>query len=132
MMSRSILLVYSSTTTVLPPVGQRLLALDLNGNGYDVSDPITQFGLPGDVPVVGDWDGSGKTKIGVFRNGVWYLDMNGNGQWDGFAVDRAGQFGLPGDIPVVGDWDGSGKIKVGVYRSGAWYLDMNGNLQWDG
>ena len=28
-----------------------------------------------DVPVVGDWDGDGKDDLGVFRNGIWYLDL---------------------------------------------------------
>jgi hypothetical protein len=99
------------------------------------TDHCGGFGIPGDLPVVGDWDGSGKTKIGVFRNGRWFLD-NGNGKFDGCgsfpALDRCGgSFGLAGDLPVVGDWDGSGKSKVGVFRNGGWFLD-NGNLQWDG
>src|SRR5262249_35041459 len=46
------------------------------------------FGLNGDIAVVGDWDGTGVKRIGVFRcpaSGVcqWYIDMNNNGQWDG-------------------------------------------------
>jgi hypothetical protein len=27
-----------------------------------------------DIPVTGDWNGNGVTKIGIFRNGLWYLD----------------------------------------------------------
>jgi hypothetical protein len=48
----------------------------------------TQFGVPTDVPVVGDWTGSGTAKLGVFRNSDWFLDLNGNGVWDGCGVDR--------------------------------------------
>ena len=35
-------------------------------------------GTPDDVPVTGDWDGSGKSKIGVYRpsTGEWLLDYN--------------------------------------------------------
>jgi len=42
-------------------------------------------GDPSDMPVVGDWNGSGTAKIGVFRKatGTWFLDYNGNGAWDG-------------------------------------------------
>jgi len=42
----------------------------------------------------------------VFRNGTWYLDYNGNGEWDGCAVDRCyvGSFGVKGDLPVAGQW----------------------------
>jgi uncharacterized repeat protein (TIGR01451 family) len=73
-----------------------------------------------------------RTAVGVYRAGGWYLDMNGNTQWDGLGIDRIGYFGFPGDTIVVGDWDGSGVTKVGVFRNGTWYLDMNGNGQWDG
>jgi hypothetical protein len=110
--------------------------LDLNGNsqwdGCGI-ERCSSFGVPGtDVPVVGDWTGTGTTKIGIFRNGQWFLDLNGNGQWDGCGVERCGSFGVPGDIPVVGDWTGTGTTKVGVFRNGQWFLDLNGNALWDG
>jgi hypothetical protein len=81
--------------------------LDVNSNGtWDGCGPdlCLAFGLPGDIPVVGDWNGSGMAKIGVFRNGEWYLDLNSNGAWDGCTVDRCMGFGLPGDRPIVLTW----------------------------
>ena len=92
------------------------------------------FGQPGDSPVAGDWSNDGKAKVGVFKNGTWYLDYNGNGRWDGNGIDRyyAGSFGQAGDLPVAGDWSRDGKAKIGVFRAGAWYLDYNGNGFWDG
>jgi len=115
--------------------------LDMNGNGvWDGSSTdkvILNFGqgLPNAIPVTGDWDNSGVTKIGVFSNGTWYLDMNGNGVWDGPNVDKLipnfGQ-GLPNAIPVTGDWNGTGVTKIGVFSNGTWYLDVNGNGVWDG
>ncbi len=97
------------------------------------------FGAAGDIPVVGDWNGDGRTKIGIFRNGNWYLDYPGTGVWVGCGTtattDRCyeGTFGAAGDIPVVGDWTGDGITKIGVYRDSAkaWYLDMNGDGIWD-
>lgn len=71
-----------------------------------------------------------RASVGVFRNGFWYLDSNGNGLWDS-GVDSAFHFGLATDRPVVGDWDGSGTKKIGVFRDGAWYLDANGNGTWE-
>ena len=102
------------------------------------SDITTQFGLAGDYPVAGDWDGSGIIRLGVFRCPApgagacsWYLDQNNNGVWDGtFGGDITFQFGLPGDIPVVGDWNGTGVSKVGVMRCPTgpgvctWILDV--------
>ena len=88
------------------------------------------FGLPGDVPIVGDWDGSGVMRIGVFRNGVWMLDLNGNGVWDGpTGGDRQVSFGIAGDVPLLGDWNGSGTLKAGIFRHGYWILDLSGVLQ---
>ena len=72
------------------------------------------------------------TKIGVFRNGYWYGDWNGNSTWD--VVDAAhtnGPFGQVGDIAVAGDWNGNGTTKIGVFRSGYWYIDWNNNGIWD-
>ncbi|MDQ2840817.1 MAG: hypothetical protein M3Y72_07215 [Acidobacteriota bacterium] len=90
----------------------------------------SQFGQALDVPVIGDWDGTGKLRIGVFRKGQWWLDMNGNGKWDP-GIDRLTVFGQEGDVPITGDWDGTGRLRMGVFRKGQWWLDMNGNGKWD-
>ena len=84
---------------------------------------VYHFGQAGDVPVTGNWDGSGKTRIGIYRpsTGEWLLDYNGSGALD--AGDRTSHFGgQAGDVPVTGDWDGSGKTKIGIYRpsTGEW------------
>ncbi len=113
--------------------------LDADGSGTldnCVSDIcIDAFGgNRGDLPVVGDWDGEGKDKIGIYRNGHWILDKNGNGILEGCTVDLCieGLGGYRGDIPVVGDWNNDGKDEVGIYRLGQWLLDFNGNGVWDG
>jgi len=117
--------------------------LDTNGNGaWDgtPTDSIASFGggIAGVLPVAGDWSGSGTTKVGVFvpANGLWYLDTNGNGAWDGTPTDAIVSFGggVDGAMPVTGDWSGSGTTKVGLFvpAAGLWYLDVNGNGAWDG
>ena len=85
--------------------------LDLNDNGMWDGSPVDRifgpFGQFGDRPVVGNWDGTGVIRIGVFRpsTGQWFLDMNGNGQLDDCSVDTClGPFGQTGDRPVVGNW----------------------------
>jgi hypothetical protein len=107
--------------------------MDLDGNDTwndSPADAFYHFGQVGDKAVVGDWDGSGVSKIGVFRNGKWLLDIDGNGIWDP-GVDVKFTFGKTGDKPVVGDWDGSGISKIGVFRNGKWLLDLNGNGTWE-
>lgn len=95
----------------------------------DVIDHVFRFGMEGDVPVTGDWTGSGVATIGVFHDGMWYLDIDGDGKWS--DADVAVKFGEAGDIPVVGDWTGDGIKKLGVYRKGTWILDVNNNRQID-
>ena len=50
---------------------------------------------PGDMPVVGDFNGDGVDEIGVYRDGTWYIDTNGNGMIDdqrpGVPAWRAGR-----------------------------------------
>jgi len=120
---------------------KRLWKLDLNGNGiFDgclVDGCLGPFGLSGDLPVVGDWTGTGIPRIGVFSpsTGLWKLDLNNNGKLDTCTVDGClGPFGLSGDLPVVGDWTGTGTAKVGVFdpSTGLWDLDLNGNGIFDG
>jgi hypothetical protein len=110
-----------------------LFLLDSNGNGvFDAGDATFNLGVgvqPGDIPVVGDWNGDGRTKVGLFRQGyLWILDTNGNGRFEQ-GVDQTFAFGgVPGDVPVVGDWNGSGTSKIGLFRLGFyWILDANGN-----
>ena len=110
-------------------------ALDMNGNlAWDASDTWGSFGLGGDRPITGDWNGSGRTKIGIYRPSaeVWALDIDGNLNWS--AADTWGSFGFFGDFPVVGDWTGAGTSRVGIYRpsTALWALDADGSLNWSG
>jgi len=73
-----------------------------------------------------------RDKLGVYSNGTWYLDANGNGVYDGSTIDRAYTFGVPGNVSVTGDWNGDNKTEIGVTNSVDWSLDTNGNGIWDG
>jgi protocatechuate 3,4-dioxygenase beta subunit len=81
------------------------------------------YGLPGWIPVAGDWSGNGTTGIGVFdpATATWYLR---NSDSAGAPDVTPFQYGLPGWTPVVGDWNGGGKTTVGVVdpTTGTWYL----------
>jgi serine-aspartate repeat-containing protein C/D/E len=95
----------------------------------DLIDHVFQYGENGDIAVTGDWNGDGIYTIGIFRKGVWFLDMDGDGRWS--EGDVAAEFGQEGDLPVVGDWNGDGISKLGVYRNGTFYLDTNNDRQID-
>ena len=96
----------------------------------DLIDHVFAYGVAGDVPVTGDWNGDGIHTIGVFRNGLWNLDVDGNGKWDD-ACDVKVQLGQRGDRPVVGDFNGDGVDELGIYRNGVWLIDTNHNHQFD-
>ncbi|NTV13110.1 MAG: multicopper oxidase domain-containing protein [Desulfobulbaceae bacterium] len=109
---------------------------DMNGNGtYNAGvDTAIIFGQTTDIPLVGDWDGDGKSEFGLYRSGTWYLDMNGNGVWNGAVIDKQiSGFGTATDLPVVGDWNGDGISDIGFFRPGIrnFFLDTNGNGVWN-
>ncbi|QDU64884.1 hypothetical protein Pan216_57770 [Planctomycetes bacterium Pan216] len=88
------------------------------------------YGVERDIPLAGDWNGDGRHEIGVFRQGLFSLDTDGDGAYDA-ECDRVVAFGIPSDKPVTGDWDGDGIDDVGVYREGSFVLDLNGNGRFD-
>jgi murein DD-endopeptidase MepM/ murein hydrolase activator NlpD len=104
---------------------------DLSAAGKTVN-----FGLPGDIPVTGDWNGDGYDTLGVVRYNTvtgaldWYLSdtkltqvVNG-----GYAGPFTTQpWGCSGDTPVVGRWNGIGGDKKGVFRRVA---DANAGAAW--
>jgi hypothetical protein len=98
------------TTGVFRPSNGLLYLKNLNITGF--ADVAINYGLAGDYPVVGDWDGNGTATIGIYRNGSFYLR---NSNTIGFA-DFVFAFGIPGDQPLAGDWDGNGTDTIGVYR----------------
>ncbi len=87
--------------------------------------PVFDYGSPGDIFVVGDWNGDGYHSQGVARPGggtiTWFLRnsrTSGNPDFTPFAYGSIGE----GDIPVVGDWDGNGTWTIGVFRNYTWLL----------
>ena len=81
--------------------------------------PTTTFsyGLSTDQPLMGDWNGDGKTTRAVFRDGQWRMRLTSTS-----TTSRVFTFGQPGDVAVAGDWNGDGRDDVGVVRNGRWLL----------
>jgi hypothetical protein len=114
----------ADTTGVFRPSNGLLYLKNKNDTGF--ADLALNYGLPGDYPVVGDWDGDGTATIGVYRKGYFYLR---NANTLGFA-DVVFPFGQPGDQPIAGDWNGDGVDTIGVYRTATGqFLLRNSNTE---
>ena len=96
----------------------------------DVIDHVFGFGTRGDQPIAGDFNGGGVSTLGIFHDGLWVLDTNGDGQIDR-SKDRMIQFGQTGDKPLVGDFNGDGTDQIAVVRGNQVLVDSNGNGQLD-
>ncbi len=84
------------------------------------------WGVSGDKPIPGDFDGDGTTDCAVRRDGspyaTWYIFYSASGP-------SSFQFGENNDIPAQADYDGDGKTDAAVYRPpsggatyGIWYV----------
>jgi hypothetical protein len=109
----------------LPPVVYTDIAVFRPSNGtwyvlntVDGSLTAQMWGMAGDKPVPGDYDGDGKVDFAVFRpsDSHWYILRSSDGGMD------APVWGLSTDEPVQGDYDGDGKTDIAVRRGNTWYI----------
>jgi Tol biopolymer transport system component len=78
---------------------------------------VFDFGIAGDQPVAGDWDGDGADTTGVYRPGDPGAFLLSN-SFTNNDVDFNFNFGSPGDVPVAGDWLALGRDGVGLLVPG--------------
>ena len=80
--------------------GKTNYTLFSNGNWYSDGLATVAWGITGDIPIPGDYDGNGEIDYTIFRPGAipkWYIKGQSTVDW-----------GLSGDIPVPADYDGDG------------------------
>jgi glucose/arabinose dehydrogenase len=96
--------------------------LGSGGAGLGAAESSFEFGNPGDIPVMGDWNADGVDTPGLRRPSdgfVYVRDSNSTG-----VADISYFFGDPGDLPVAGDWDNDLDDTFGLFRpsTGAFHL----------
>ncbi len=108
--------------------------IDDAGDGNS-AERVLQFGLLGDLPLIGDFDANGRDDLAVARwvaaRGTYevYLDLKG----DGWLAERVLHYGLDSDTILVGDSNGDGRDELIAVRQNSrtggldWYFDLLGN-----
>lgn len=108
------------TTTLLPVAAKDTVGLVDQDTGLwylrDGNGAVTSFyyGVPGDYPIVGDWDCNGTQTPGLYRRSDGFVYLR-NSNTQGFASIRF-FFGDRGDVPLAGDFNGDGCDTVSLYR----------------
>ena len=99
--------------------GQAFLLQSIPNNGAAVVADLTfWFGIVGDVPIAGDWDGDGDDTLSIYRpsEGRVYIINTHPSQGGSPLANLSYYFGDPGDKPFAGDFDGDGVDTVGLHR----------------
>jgi hypothetical protein len=94
--------------------------LGQNGGGLGAAEYSYLFGVPGDKPFIGDFNGDGIDTPGLHRESagfVYFRDSNTQG-----IADFSFFYGNPGDKLVAGDWNGDRIDTVGIYRPSTGFL----------
>ena len=118
-------LLFQSKLTLSPLKIYKILentAIDMGAPGFDNDSGFGLIWADGALEALrnqlaGDFDGDGRSDIGVYRDGAWFIFRSSDG---GATVTSWG--GLAQDIPVPGDYDGDGKTDIAVYRGGGWFI----------
>jgi hypothetical protein len=95
----------------------------LDYNSDSLSEKMFKFGTLGDIPLVGDWQGTGRDSVAIFRpsTGYWYFDHDLDG-----VSDKNFRFGGVTDRTITGNWTGK-NTGIAIFRpsTGYWYFDYN-------
>ncbi|MFN0140054.1 MAG: FG-GAP repeat domain-containing protein [Pyrinomonadaceae bacterium] len=99
--------------------------------GVPGSQQVAQgWGMNGDIPAQGDFDGDGKTDFSIYRpsTGTWWILKSSD------STHYAVQFGISTDNLAQADFDGDRRTDVAVWRNsdGVWYiiLSSTGGVQY--
>ncbi|NNC93492.1 MAG: hypothetical protein HKN80_13485, partial [Acidimicrobiia bacterium] len=78
------------------------------------------FGIPGDTPLLGDWDCDGVDTVALYRESSGFIYLRNSND---FGIGEQDFFyGIPGDVPIAGDWDGDNCDTLGILRGDRFFL----------
>jgi len=82
------------------------------------------WGTSGDIPLIGDVDGDGKSDLIIYRSSsnAWFI-LKSSQNYD-TTKSLTASFGQSG-TPLVGDIDGDGKADLSIFNSGTWSVALS-------
>jgi hypothetical protein len=105
-------------------IGQAFAGQTSGGGGYNLQSGFWESFTSRKSPF--DFDGDGKTDIGIFRpsNGEWWIQRSST------QITYALQFGAASDKIVPADYTGDGKTDVAFFRpsTGFWFILRSGEF----
>lgn len=113
------------TVSIYRPAEARFYIINDLGSGdggLGEADYSYLYGVVGDVPFIGDWNGNGVDTAGLRRDSDGFVYLR-NSNTQGVA-DVSFFYGVNGDAVFAGDWDADGDDTIGLYRpsNGVVYL----------
>lgn len=88
--------------------------------------PYPAVGIPGGIPVPGDYDGDGRAEPVVYlpASGQWLVSVGGD------AIGSLGQWGWSRALPVPSDYDGDGRTDLATFDPNTcnWYIRRSSDL----
>jgi hypothetical protein len=88
------------------------LVCDTGRTGGTPELKLSFGGRPGEVTLLGDFDGDGRDDVCAWRAGRFRCDLD----HEGSPAERAVDFGRTGDVPLLGDVDGDGRAEPCLRR----------------
>lgn len=82
-----------------------------------VSPWLGGFGGNSSAPVLGDWNGDGRTDIATYNNGSWRFATSSGSN---FVADTLTPLTFGSGSPLTGDFNGDGIMDIGTYDFGIW------------
>jgi len=105
---------FAERTVWRPSTGEWFVSSDTGIPAID-----ERWGMPGDVPVPGFYDGDGIADVAVWRpsTGEWIVSNSSGGT-------TMQVWGGTGDVPVPADYDGDGRTDLAFWRpsTGTWHI----------
>ncbi|MBI2885553.1 MAG: VCBS repeat-containing protein [Candidatus Omnitrophica bacterium] len=83
---------------------------------------LSGFGTVQTAPVLGDWDGDGRTDVATYQAGSWRFARSTGSS---FQPDALPALSFGGGTPFVGDFNGDGASDLATYNVGAWSVALS-------